>query len=98
MSVPKITAHARHSRRDSKGDMSKYWYRVNYLRKSRAILRRYNETKPWLDQLYTTFLNIRPGMTIVDVDCGTGDFTRYLASLSKGKNKIVGIDSNDEGV
>ncbi len=37
-------------------------------------------------------------MRIVDVGCGTGDFTRYLAALSKGKNRIVGIDSNEEGV
>ena len=83
---------------DSKGNQSKYWYGIKYLRKSRAIFRRYNETKPWLDQLYGTFLNIRPRMTIVDVGCGTGDFTRYLASLSKGKNTIVGIDSSEKGL
>jgi ubiquinone/menaquinone biosynthesis C-methylase UbiE len=71
---------------------------VKYLRKSREIWRRYNETKPWLNQFYSTFLNLRPGLIIVDVGCGTGDFTRYLATLSKGKNRTVGIDSNEKGV
>lgn len=98
MSAVKSVVTARVRNHDSKGNQSKYWYGVKYLRKSRAIFRRYNETKPWLDQLYGTFLNIRPRMTIVDVGCGTGDFTRYLASLSKGKNTIVGIDSSEKGL
>jgi ubiquinone/menaquinone biosynthesis C-methylase UbiE len=85
-------------RRDLKTSGSKYWFQVNYLRKSRSILQRYRATKPWLDQLYATFFNVRPGMRIVDVGCGTGDFTRYLAKLSKGKSTIVGIDSNEEGI
>ncbi len=31
-------------------------------------------------------------MRIVDVGCGTGDFTRYLASLVPGKSTVVGVD------
>ncbi len=99
MSVAKgITASAKSRGRDSKVTLSKYSFRVKYLRKSREILRRFNETKPWLDQLYTTFLGLRPGMTMVDVGCGTGDFTRRLATLSKGKSKVIGIDSNTDGI
>ncbi len=98
MSVAKSVARAKFRKRDGKDSPSKYSFRVKYLRKSREIWRRYNETKPWLNQFYSTFLNLRPGLTIVDVGCGTGDFTRYLATLSKAKTRIVGIDSNEKGI
>jgi ubiquinone/menaquinone biosynthesis C-methylase UbiE len=42
--------------------------------------------------MHSTFLGLKPGMKIVDVGCGTGDFTRYLASLVPGKCKIIGVD------
>jgi len=32
-------------------------------------------------------------MIIVDVGCGTGDFTRYLARLNPGKCRVIGVDS-----
>jgi len=38
-------------------------------------------------------LGVRPGMRIVDVGCGTGDFTRYVASLVPGKSTIIGVDA-----
>lgn len=78
--------------------MSNLAFRVKYLRRSREIWRRYLESKPWLNQLYSTFLDIRPGLKIVDVGCGPGDFTRYLAKLSKGNSKILGIDSNPKSI
>ena len=31
-------------------------------------------------------------MKVVDVGCGTGDFTRYLASLIPGKCTVIGVD------
>jgi len=98
LSVARSATRAKFRRRDPKDSPSKHSFRVKYLRKSREIWRRYNETKPWLNQFYSTFLNLRPGLTIVDVGCGTGDFTRYLATLSKGKNRIIGIDSNEKGI
>jgi len=51
-----------------------------------------------VNQLYESFLDIRPGQKIVDVGCGPGDFTRYLARLSDGKSKILGIDSNPKSI
>ena len=42
--------------------------------------------------MHSTFLGLKPGMKIVDVGCGTGDFTRYLASLVRGKYTIIGVD------
>ncbi len=42
--------------------------------------------------MHSTFLGLKPGMKIVDVGCGTGDFTRYLASLIPGKCTIIGVD------
>ena len=42
--------------------------------------------------MHSTFLGLRPGMKIVDVGCGTGDFTRYIASLAPGKHRIIGVD------
>jgi len=78
--------------------VSKLAFRVSYLRRSREIYRRYLESKPWLNELYTSFLNIKPGQKIVDVGCGPGDFTRQLARLSKQKATILGIDSNEKSI
>lgn len=78
--------------------MSNHAFRVRYLRRSRELYRRYLESKPWVKQLYSSFFNIRRGQQIVDVGCGTGDFTRYLAEISHGKARILGIDSNEKSV
>jgi len=43
--------------------------------------------------MHTSFLGLKPGMRIVDVGCGTGDFTRYLASLILAKSTIIGVDT-----
>lgn len=73
-------------------------FRVKYLRKSRELYNRYLESKPWLEQLYASFLNLRQTEKIVDVGCGPGDFTRFLARLSQGRGKIIGIDSNPQSI
>ncbi len=78
--------------------MSKLAFRVSYLRRSREIYHRYLESKPWLNQLYTNFLSIKPGQKIVDIGCGPGDFTRQLARLSNQKATILGIDSNEKSI
>jgi ubiquinone/menaquinone biosynthesis C-methylase UbiE len=75
-----------------KGGISPTYYTVKYLRRSRELYRKYLETKPWIKQLYTNFFQLKPGIRIVDVGCGTGDFTRYLVGLVPGKCKAVGID------
>ncbi len=75
-----------------KGGLSPTYYTVKYLRRSRELYRKYLETKPWIKQLYTSFFRLKPGIRIVDVGCGTGDFTRYLVGLIPGKYKAVGID------
>lgn len=68
------------------------------MRRSRKLWNRYLNSKPWVNQLYQSFLDIRPGQEIVDIGCGPGDFTRYLAGLSDGKSKILGIDSNPKSI
>jgi ubiquinone/menaquinone biosynthesis C-methylase UbiE len=85
-------------RRRAKDSVSKLAFRVGYLRRSREIYRRYLESKPWLNQIYASFLNIKPGQKIVDVGCGPGDFTRQLARLSNQKATILGIDSNEKSI
>jgi ubiquinone/menaquinone biosynthesis C-methylase UbiE len=42
--------------------------------------------------MHSIFLGLKPGIKIVDVGCGTGDFTRYLANLIPGKCAIIGVD------
>ena len=84
--------------RSAKDNASKLAFRVSYLRRSRDIYRRYLESKPWLNQLYAGFFDIKPGQKIVDVGCGPGDFTRQLASLSDRKATILGIDSNEKSI
>jgi SAM-dependent methyltransferase len=75
-----------------KAGISARAFRIRYLRRSREIYRRFLETKPWIKQMHSTFLGLKPGMKIVDVGCGTGDFTRYIASLVPGKHIVIGVD------
>ena len=98
MSSLKNPVRARIKRRRPKDSVSKLAFRVSYLRRSREIYRRYLESKPWLNELYTSFLNIKPGQKIVDIGCGPGDFTRQLARFSKQKATILGIDSNEKSI
>lgn len=35
---------------------------------------------------------LRPGMTVVDVACGTGPVTRACVDLLKGNGKVIGVD------
>ncbi len=76
-----------------KTSISQAAFKVRYLRRSRELWHKYLEGKPWVGQLYARFLGLRPGMTIVDVGCGTGDFTRYLARLNPGRGRIIGVDA-----
>lgn len=39
------------------------------------------------------WLNVRPGLKVVDLGCGTGELTSRLASLLPG-SEVVGIDSS----
>jgi ubiquinone/menaquinone biosynthesis C-methylase UbiE len=73
-------------------------FRVRYLRRSRELYRRYLESKPWVKQLYASFFGIKTNQKIVDVGCGTGDFTRYLAEISGGRARFLGIDSNEKSI
>lgn len=76
-----------------KGASSRF-FRVSYLRRSRALYHRYIQAKPWVKQFFREFLALKPGMRIVDVGCGTGDFTRYLADLVPGKCQVMGVDTH----
>src|SRR5437016_11154133 len=96
LSSLKNPVRARIKRRRPKDSVSKLAFRVSYLRRSREIYRRYLESKPWLNQLYTSFLNLRPGQKIVDIGCGPGDFTRQLARLSNQKAKIRSEEHTSE--
>jgi len=82
-------------KRDSVSELA---FRVRYLRRSRELYHRYLESKPWLTELYSNFFNMKQGQQIVDVGCGTGDFTRYLARISAGKSNIIGMDSNEKSI
>lgn len=37
-------------------------------------------------------------MKIVDVGCGTGDFTRHVAELAKGNCRIIGVDTRTASI
>ncbi len=81
-----------------KSGISEAFFKVKYLKRSRQLYRRYLEAKPWVRQLYREVLQLKPEMRIVDVGCGTGDFTRHLASLIRGKCQIIGVDMREESL
>ncbi len=61
-------------------------------------LTHYLETKAWIRQMHASFLRLKPGKRIVNVGCGTGDFTRCLASLIPGKCTVIGVDSRTDSL
>lgn len=46
-------------------------------------------------QLIAPFLDIKPGMRIIDACAGSGGKTMHLAALSKGKGQIIAMDVAD---
>jgi ubiquinone/menaquinone biosynthesis C-methylase UbiE len=76
-----------------KAGVSTSAFRVRYLQRSRQLYRRFLESKPWVREFYKSFLGLKPGLRIVEVGCGTGDLTRYLAELVGGKCSIIGVDT-----
>ena len=73
--------------------MSRTFYSVRYLQRSRELYARYLTSKSWVRHQYQEFLQLRSGMRIVDVGCGTGDFTRYVVRLVPGRCQALGVDS-----
>lgn len=98
MSSHSRSGRARIGRRHRKDSVSNLAFSVRYLRRSREIYRRYLESKSWVNQLYSDFLDIRQRQKIVDVGCGLGDFTRFLARISNGNANVLGIDSNEKSI
>lgn len=85
-------------RRHRKDSVSNLAFSARYLRRSREIYRRYLESKPWLNQLYSDFLDTGRRRKIVDAGCGLGDFTRFLARISNGNARVLGIDSSEKSI
>ena len=56
--------------------------------------RRYEYNTEFFPILYI-WLNVKPNMTIVDLGCGSGYFTRILAGGLQGKGKVIGIDPDE---
>lgn len=56
----------------------------------RQLFARHPEYLPYLIQR----LAVTPGMTVIEVGCGTGAYTRLIASLLGGKGAAIGIDSH----
>ena len=55
----------------------------------RQLFARHPEYLPYLLQR----LAISPGMTVIEVGCGTGAYTRLIASVLAGKGAVIGIDT-----
>ena len=56
----------------------------------RQLFARHPDYLPMLVKL----LDVHPGMTIVDVGCGSGFYTRIIASRLQGEGHVVGIDTD----
>ncbi len=55
----------------------------------RQLFARHPEYLPYLLQR----LAVTPGMTVIEVGCGTGAYTRLIASVLAGKGAVIGIDT-----
>lgn len=62
---------------------------AQYLEQARRqLFARHPEYLPYLMR----HLDIHPGMTVVEVGCGTGIYTRLMASRLQGEGRAIGID------
>jgi SAM-dependent methyltransferase len=55
----------------------------------RQLFARHPDYLPYLLHL----LDIQPGMTVVEVGCGTGAYTRLMASRLGGEGRAIGVDA-----
>jgi SAM-dependent methyltransferase len=55
----------------------------------RQLFARHPEYLPYLIQR----LAVRPGMMVIEIGCGTGAYTRLIASLLEGRGAAIGIDT-----
>jgi SAM-dependent methyltransferase len=55
----------------------------------RQFFARHPDYLPYLVRL----LDIQPGMTVVEVGCGTGAYTRIMASRLGGEGRAIGVDA-----
>ena len=60
----------------------------------RQLFARHPEYLPFLMRR----LDIHPGMTVVDIGCGTGVYTRLMASQLRGEGRALGIDIHPDAV
>jgi SAM-dependent methyltransferase len=66
---------------------------ARYLEQARRqLFARHPEYLPYLMR----HLDIHPGMTVVDIGCGTGVYTRLMASRLQGEGRAIGIDLRPE--
>ncbi len=62
---------------------------AHYLEQARRqLFARHPEYLPYLMH----HLDIHPGMTVVDIGCGSGVYTRLMASRLQGEGRAIGID------
>lgn len=50
--------------------------------------------RPEFVPLLYSYLGVRPGLTVADIGCGTGSFSRLVARGLRGKGKVIGVDSD----
>ncbi len=68
---------------------------LRYLEQARRqLFARHPDYLPFL----VRHLGVHPGMTVVDVGCGTGVYTRILASRLQGEGRAIGIDIHPDVV
>jgi 16S rRNA (cytosine967-C5)-methyltransferase len=63
--------------------------------KSKAFFAGHFEIQDWSSQQVAPFLQVEPGMRVIDACAGNGGKTLHIATLMKNKGKILALDNAD---
>ena len=47
---------------------------------------------------FVDLVNVKPGQKVLDMGCGTGELTQFLAEQVRQDSEVVGVDPDEERI